>query len=501
MALNLDGFSTPQQSYEGLFKLGDDLRQKKYTEEQRDYQRAQAQQGRKDANDKYFTNLLNPKDYLTGTHYDPNTVKLLGEATQQAYELSAKGADYNQITMAIAPLVQKVADYSSKAKMYQQNLKALNERMGKEKGWNLQRVNELLEDYTFYKVDPKTSEKTLDVDAADPSLKSAMERIDAENLHEVTTADGFNTWADKFPKMAQQATVGNPNKFGSQHTRKLGVTAANWEMPEEDDKGNITFVPKYEVATDNRVPLQHEFVQPDGTVVKAPIRLLDKNFFESILSDKDAARYLRARVQQEIKEYKDENGNPITLNSPKAELVARAVAYDLLKARAGGVVNQSDVRTQSPVETRFIITGQPYAPQRSSGSGSGEDAQINDVFRTVAQKVQADKGKGYTYTRFNALSGLAQRTILKYVKETTGEGSDLTNQSNLYITTDASGKMILRKKEDDAQPNPDKDPALFDLDYTDLNLPNQADVKGKRGVVAGGKSPQSTSTPKKKISW
>jgi hypothetical protein len=382
--MDLQGFSTPQQGYEGLFKLGDDLRQKKYAEEQRDYQPSQALAGRKDANDKYFTNLLNPKDYLTGTHYDPNTIKLLQDATQQAYELSSKGADMNQITMAIAPLVGKVADYSSKAKMYQAQKKQILEKFKGKAGYDMEAIDRILDEETFYRTDPKTGERVFDVDAADPSLRSPMERILTSRLHEITNNKAFSAWGEKSTVALYDDEVGDVDRLGNKTKTKLKTQRVNWAVPEKKADGSWGFVPKYDVAADNQIPITHEFTQPDGKKVNAPIRLVDEDVYQQVMRSEDgAADYIKGIINSEMKEYRDPNGNPVTPNSPYAQLVARAIIYDELKPLAGAksIVKTGRDETLSNIQVK-INAGVPlYTPPKPAEGGS--QGPVGNVLNTI----------------------------------------------------------------------------------------------------------------------
>jgi hypothetical protein len=493
--MDLQGFSTPQQQYEGLYRISDDMRQDSYRKEQQAYQREQAVANRRDANDKYFTNLLNPKDYLTGTHYDPNTIQLLQEATRKAYDLSAKGADMNAITMAIGPLVSKVADYSSKAKMYQDQKKQILEKFKGVKGYDMDAMNRLLDEETFYRVNPQTGQRELDVDNADASLRTPLQKILSSRLHEVTTNEGFMDWAKDMPMEEYDDNVLTTDPKGNKTRAQLRTKRSGWEVAESDGKGGYRFVPRYEEATDGGAPLQHDFTGPDGKPVKATVRLLDKNIFQNLLASKPgAADYIKGQVARHIGEYKDENGNPIDLSHPKAEMVARAIAYDYLKPLTRGVIASRKEQTLSPQQIRINLTGSPYAPQRSSDSGSG-DVTINDVYSTIdsmatERRDQKARGLHKGYLQINLLDNDAQNVVLAEARKLTGNSQ--LGQDEIKIVKEGD-KLAIRY-------HGDGDTLIGYLTKKGVNTKAQPSVKEKRAVIQqGNQSPQPAHPAKKKV--
>lgn len=474
--LNLKGFTYEPDNFEGLYKISDDLRRNKLQEQQQQ----EKDLAQKNANAKYFGNLLDKKDYLTGTNYDPATNHLLDQAFSQAMDLSSKGASVDQILMATQPLMSKVNDYMGKAKMYSAQKAQALEHFKATGGYDLGKISDLLDKYTFF-----DDNGNLNVDNADPSLKTAIQKIDDNDLADVATSAGINKWADKFPKEDRQDNIVTTDAHGNKKISKLNVKAASWEVPEHDASGNIVFVPKHDIATDNKQPVIHTFSNPDGTTTQAPVRLLDKNVFQNLItSDQSAADYIKGNLLKVIKtgEFKDDNGNPISINSPKADMVARALAYDFLKGRTGGVVSQASQQLVSPYQIKLNL-GVPLSKQ-SGGSGDGS-ANVNDIYGRIKDKVYNNADSGYI-TRFNSLDGDEQSVVLDFANKGKTEASKLDG-SNVFLRKNSNGNVEVYKISDNGELLAEPQYLVTTLPKVGTNLKVQPSVREKREVINNSK--------------
>src|SRR3970040_1379378 len=84
----------------------------------------------------------------------------------------------------------------------------------------------------------------------------------------------------------------------------------------------------------------HIFRDKDGKPVKDQVRVVDEALFDGLpqgLQDN-----IRGQVKQHIGEYETSTGEKISMGSPRAKLVARALAYDELnrpQRNTGGIEN------------------------------------------------------------------------------------------------------------------------------------------------------------------
>lgn len=112
-----------------------------------------------------LSNYLDPKDHLTGTNYDPEIVSQLNEAMQHGVELAAKGADTASIMMALGSKVNKISEYSTKAKLIDQQIKNSVTRLKPYKGYNIEALEQQAKKVAFY----DETGKLKDISLVDPS--------------------------------------------------------------------------------------------------------------------------------------------------------------------------------------------------------------------------------------------------------------------------------------------------------------------------------------------
>ncbi|MGL4184578.1 MAG: hypothetical protein ACRCR4_02250, partial [Thiotrichaceae bacterium] len=113
MALNIAGYVTPEQSFEGLHGAAGMLRQQAQETEQRKT-KAAAQRA---SMAQMLIGSLDQKDFLTGTAYDPQVVQNLGSLMEEGMQLAnMEGMDASMLKMALAPKLNKLAQYTTAVK-------------------------------------------------------------------------------------------------------------------------------------------------------------------------------------------------------------------------------------------------------------------------------------------------------------------------------------------------------------------------------------------------
>lgn len=349
MAVDVSRFVTPEQDFAGIYKVTDTL------DTQKQRQLAQAEQERKDdevkrgktaASMRFFTNYLDPKDRYTGTYYDPKMNEYLGEAISQAYELAGKGAGEAEILTAISPLVNKVNDYQQKAKAYSENKKQLLSSLKGQKGYNTEALSNLLDKELF---------EGADINKVDPfDLVNPLNRIFEKYGDQITNDEAIDDLVKGLPKSKITTDVVTYNSLGGRQRSKAMVDMPNLFIQEEED-GVSKFVPKYDKATDAGEDIVADFVNEKGQTVKAPVRLLEEGTFNDIINSNPAVKHrVEALVNRAIKsgKYTDETGKPITLDSPQARNLGRALMYDMLKQKAR--VESNVLQETKPAQIRNI---------------------------------------------------------------------------------------------------------------------------------------------------
>lgn len=329
MPLDLSGFVSPPDTFEGLDRLSNTL----YNQRQQKYHLQKERQAKDAASTKFFANYLDDKEKFTGTKYDPINHQLLSDALTDATGLIRQGADVNDIMAAISPKVNRASQYTLNAQTYAANKKAYIDRLrsGGAKGIDIEKLNS--------EIDKQAFPEGVDVSKVDPNINygdMALKNGDVYNT------EGFDESFKNAPRNTEVGSIKYTNKKGGIEREKVKLTAPYYAISEKDaDKNHIGFVPKFQEATDEGNPLLHQFETEHGKV-NAPVRLFDKDLFDAMPPSEKG--YLLA----ETRKYAQQKG--VNLDSKQAENFARALAYDEKKARINGTYEHIDETKENPVK-------------------------------------------------------------------------------------------------------------------------------------------------------
>jgi hypothetical protein len=472
MALNLEGWVTPENQFEGLYRAGNVLERNNQREQHKQEQAAQ----RKTTNAKFLTDYLDPKENLSGSPYDPQIVGGFNGLLQEGMRLVNEGYDANAIMMALAPKAGKLSTYAQKAKLLNAQKKDLLAKVGKDASIDSDKFAQAFDEVAFYDVDAEGNRQLRDIDKIDTSLNYGDELLRNHPDKFMTNAGFDDFFKDQVTKnsITESDKVTRYRPTGGMSLDKVKTTRAGYFVKDTDEKGAFKgFVPKYEIATDDNQPILNKFIDPEGKEVDAPVRILSKDIFESL--PPQALNYVKGEVKKLLTEHNKVTGENVALNSPQAEMLARAIAYDELN---------SPTRQGWKVENEDIITGGYYAP-RSSGSGSGDgDANINDIYGEIYEAAKGKKNEGKPYLQTNLLSADAQNIVIDFARKVTGDNQ--LGQSDIKIVLGNDGNLGVYWA-DDGQ-------LISFLTKKAINVKAQVDVKGKRKVVEQGDGKEKTET-------
>lgn len=381
--LDLTGFFNPENNFEGLYKAGETAQRNQQLKESL----ALRQEAKKNASATFLTNVLDKKDYLSGTALDPTINEGLAQVMQQGMQMAAKGLDNASLYQALAPAINKLSTYSTNAKLVNQNIK---DQLGKLKafpGYNQEALEEDAKNAAFFDTDSATGKRTLkDPSKIDPNGNWIGQAIEA-NPDKVTTSAGLDAFADKAPLNKTLSDVTQYTPTGGMSKNKVHLVGQDFLVPDVDAKGVTTgLVPKYETAHDGGKPLMHTFTDAQGNKTEAPVRVLDEGTFDNMLQrDPSIADHIKGVVKAHIGEYKDENGQPLDIGSPKAKLVARAIAYDELNRRKKASIEQAQIDNKpSAAQVHVNLYGDKEQEYRAREKGMREGTQ--DVLGTEQQR-------------------------------------------------------------------------------------------------------------------
>lgn len=432
-------------------------------------QKAKEQKSNLAATQKWIDDNYDPNKNLSGNPLaDPAYNKKMAEINMKAYQLAEQGADINTIKMMLGSDADNLTNYSRKAKAIKEGMEEELKGMPINSGY---RKDVLLNKGMKKAMLDDDGNIKSDIDEKRPYLREVL----SEDPLSVTTNEGLQGFVNHAQTNAKPdiQEVKTYNNRGGYEKKKLKITAPDWMVLDTDDKGNSTrqLVPKYEIATEDGSPIMHTFTDKDGKQVKAAVRLVDDTLFNNVLKSSPAySDNLRGQVMEVIKsgEYKDDNGNPIELNSPQAKNVAKALMYDDLKLLSKGGVE--DIVETKP--TQIKITN-------SSGSSRSGEVNINDVYKQIDDRIEQSKKEGAPYLQLNLLPGKAPNLVLEEARKASGDNT--LEQQDIMLIKDKDGIGIFKSNTSDQ-------PGLLIkyIDKVSTNLPNQPNAKSKAAVVKEG---------------
>lgn len=496
MALDLQGWVTPEQDFRGLYNLGDNL-EKENSRKREDENRAAAKQAGLST---YMQGFLDPKEYLTGTVHDPHITKRLSEIMMKGMDLAKmKGMDNATLYAALSPEVNKITKESLNIREIERRRKEAEGILKGQKGIDLAKVNDRIRRRAYYNEDGTLKD---DLSSIDPTIDYADEVLRNDDVY---TPEGIDELIAKAGKSSNtlDTRITDANK-GSRRT-KIQVSSPEFMQPViENGTFQKRFEPRYEFATDNGVPIEEPVFDEstgmpkkgsNGQPLMQKAKILIKDDWNMLLDNKAAANYLR----QEVRRYAKEIG--VDPKSMQAINFGKKLGWEMLNRSAKGSSTFGEVVEQKAAPI-VINNG-----SGSGGSGSSQNAIIRDIYNEIDGKLKKGAGMyrkgeytpaGASYRLpLNELSNAAQGVVIKQLSENTG--GEITNQSQIYIKTDPEDGMIKAYRLSDMSNGKDGKP-IGTIDFTGTNLKaGQPNTKSKVATVEKGNEMRTSQEGKKKI--
>lgn len=431
MALNLQGFVTDPNNFSGLYKTGDDLLRNKQVNEQK-AERQQTEQdkldARKTATSSYLQDYLNPKHFLTGTNYDPVVTSGVSGILQKAMQLASKGVDAPDITNAIAPDVADLSKATEGIKSIQKQMEDSTAMIKDVKGIDRQKYQTEFKKAAFY--NPDGSMK--DLSTVDPNQNYGDQVL--KNA-DVFNNEGINDFVKNSGHTVNDQVVKTRDSKGRVILSKADITKPNFMVSDTDAQGvHKEFVPKYDVATEGDAALDHAFKDETGNDVKAPVRMVTDDVWNSLPNS--AKGYILQETRKLIKDHPD-----ISIGSTQAEHLGKAIAYDELKnnSKDYSTIKRTDVDLRPlPPRVGVNIYNNTQPPTVDLYNG---DKNI----KGLKQIVDEEAAKGQPFTQLNMVPSLAWPTLQKMGAEASGNKN--FNVSSGYIIKEPDGSLTLRAKK------------------------------------------------------
>ncbi len=398
--LDLRGFTTPEQSFGGLYKMGDTL--------DRNRQRTEMSQQRDVANKsmkaKFLENYLDPKEYLTGTINDPYITERLSNILQKGSVLAnEKGVDANMMQMALSTDVNKLTKEVQNIREVERQRKESSDLLKGRKGIDPQKYNEHFKRSAYFNEDG-TLKDLSDIDPtknyADETFRNG-EIYTPEGIDEFVKGSGKNTYSTKLKVQ---------NGRGGFEDKSVSITSPSFMIPDKDGAGNhVGFVPEWEYATSEGKNVPHDFYDAStGKYQKADVRMVTKDVYGAL--PPEAKAYLR---QEAIKYAKQHNVEP---SSPEVDNFQRALAYDEIKRseKQTSSFRQNEEKRENPIK---IYTGGGSKPTEKEKSNA---VSADNLFKTLDDITPNEKGDLDVTDLFAGLNILSPITKKPLKPEFTG---------------------------------------------------------------------------------
>lgn len=480
--LDVRGFIVPEREATGMYRAADAFaRSQARADQQEQTRRAQSA--------RYISEIPDSKDFLSGTNYDPEIVRQLGNAIQEGTAMAAQGADMPSIMMQIGPKINRLHEYSTKAKLINDRITKQMSLIPANSGYDKSKLENEAKRLAFY----GSGTDLKDISTIDPDTDWLMETI-KQFPEKVTNDSAIDEFVKNSPKFADTKDITAYEPGGGMSRKKVKITSPDWLIPDVDKNGAVTgLVPRYQTAIENGSPLMHDFVdEKSGKVVSEPVRLLEDSQFNSMMHQNPGiADWVRGQVNTYIKAHPSED---ITPDSPQAKNLAKAILYDELKRRKGGSIEEVQINDKpSPQEIKINL---------GLGSGTPGNPTINDVYEGIRNDYLNKKGQGIAYLQGRDMKSEATDVIMDAVKK---KGYNDLNQNDVKVKLDDKGNVevyysdeYLGKHAKNPEGNKRFDPLITTLTPKNVNIKTQPAAPEKRKVIAlgedQGKTPPSQNT-------
>jgi len=351
MALDLSGFTIPEQKFEGLYKLGEELAAQRKAEAAAKAAEAKAAKdaakelkANQAANLMWLKNATDPKAYLTGAPTDSEIIDLFAEAFQKGNQLQLEneGMSTSQLAQAMSPYISNLAQQGIISKNAN---KAITDATAKlnPKYYDINRANELLRQSTFYKKDEKGNLVKRDLSEVQltPDLfQNALKEYGSEIVNSQSVVDALRN----MKAGSKEITV--PLKGGGKTT--IMQSYAPWQQITDDGR----VVPREEIALDTDESGKRFPMLLNGEQIK----IVPDDVYNTIVSSKpEAEDWLNSQLHL----YAPKFGLDINdTTSPQAMIFKKKLLYDTLNPLSSG-----DVKKATTIP----------APKTSVGRGSSAD--------------------------------------------------------------------------------------------------------------------------------
>jgi hypothetical protein len=324
MALDLTGFTIPEQKFEGLYKLGEELSAQRKAEREAKLAQAKAAKDEADKlkanqnlNFKLLYDMADPSKINSGAPTDPVLIEELQSGFNELSNFLNEnpGAPTSQLYQKGYAIISKVSEREKISKVIEddikQNVKGLDPKV-----IDVNLYTQRLKEKIYYDED-----KDGNLVLKDPgSIKidpSVYQEVADEYADEIYNAKGVLDVARKIDKVQTTTQVGNTTTT---------VSLYPWQKIDKDGKP-VTIVEKATQMDENNQPV--DLTDDKGN----PIYALPQNIYDNIIAyDDSIEKYLNGQLKSVSRALNKE----VDPTSEEGILYKRALLAELLGGAGGG---------------------------------------------------------------------------------------------------------------------------------------------------------------------
>ena len=329
--LDVSNFIIPEQKFEGIYKAGETIgAQRKAEAAAKAKADEEAKAGAK-AMETMLSSMSQPKDYLSGAPTDPEVLRRFNSVYQKGLNLinENKGMNNSMLSAALFPEINKIQQYALTSKtikgMVDKNLEKYNKDF-----YDLPTLKDEVYKKIYFNEDG-TMKDLSEVQYDQSIFDKAIE----EKGTDITKAAGIISALKGFKPIQEDKKTTRRDKSGRLIESTTKITRMPWEVVNEETG---EFEPVSEIATDNGKPIMHE-----GQEVKVVPDDIYQQFIDE--GGQPVQDWLNSQIKAHINEYNKQvlptagevpEPSKLSLNSPQAQMVGKAVLYDLLYQHRSG---------------------------------------------------------------------------------------------------------------------------------------------------------------------
>jgi len=358
MPLDLSGFVTPEQNYDGLQKLGEQISASNLYQ-----QKLAAAKDKSKDNYGAISPFIELKQYDTDQLYNTQVGEKVSEIKKKGMRMFAEGKTEDEVKFALEEDRNQLLGYKKNVDAIKEAEKVIDEKSKNNPGFDAATAKVNLRKKMFYK-DDGTLRKIEEVPAD-------FEQVAGEVLNGpgVYNRTGFNALITSSKGgVSERTVVKRTDKTKKSTTKEIVTNAPKGFMLEENDKGEDEWVPEYEKVTliDNKnAPRENVASLMNGLLQNnkgknTEIRTIPNDTYRAYQGIDGITGYLNTKAKEFEAQAQAQN---IPITPDDVENYKKAVAYNELDLSQNIVGKFTKGTVDVKKETPIVINNPKNIPE------------------------------------------------------------------------------------------------------------------------------------------